>query len=88
MDECHRGSAEDDSLWRAVLEYFESAVQLGMTATPRNEETRNTYQYFGDSVYTYSLKQGIEDGFPCTLSRQTRSDDSRCTGLATSPRSD
>ncbi len=63
VDECHRGSAEDDSLWRAVLEYFESAVQLGMTATPRNEETRNTYQYFGDSVYTYSLKQGIEDGF-------------------------
>ena len=63
VDECHRGSAEDDSLWRAVLEYFEPAVQLGMTATPRNEETRNTYLYFGASVYTYSLKQGIEDGF-------------------------
>ena len=63
VDECHRGSAEDDSLWRAVLEYFEPAVQLGMTATPRNEETRNTYLYFGNPVYTYTLKQGIEDGF-------------------------
>lgn len=63
VDECHRGSAQDDSLWRAVLEYFEPAVQLGMTATPLHEETRNTYQYFGDPVYTYTLKQGIEDGF-------------------------
>lgn len=63
VDECHRGSAEDDSLWRAVLEYFEPAVQLGMTATPLHEETRNTYQYFGDPVYIYTLKQGIEDGF-------------------------
>ncbi len=63
VDECHRGSAKDDSLWRAVLEYFEPAVQLGMTATPYNEETRNTYQYFGNPVYIYTLKQGIEDGF-------------------------
>ena len=63
VDECHRGSAQDDSLWRSVLEYFEPAVQLGMTATPLHEETRNTYQYFGDPVYTYTLKQGIEDGF-------------------------
>ncbi len=63
VDECHRGSAEDDSLWRSVLEYFEPAVQLGMTATPLNEETRNTYLYFGNPVYTYTLKQGIEDGF-------------------------
>ena len=63
MDECHRGSAQDDSLWRSVLEYFEPAVQLGMTATPLHEETRNTYQYFGNPVYTYTLKQGIEDGF-------------------------
>lgn len=63
VDECHRGSAEDDSLWRAVLEYFEPAVQLGMTATPLHEETRNTYQYFGNPVYTYTLRQGIEDGF-------------------------
>ena len=63
VDECHRGSAENDSLWRSVLEYFEPAVQLGMTATPLNEETRNTYLYFGNPVYTYTLKQGIEDGF-------------------------
>ena len=63
VDECHRGSAQDESLWRAVLEYFEPAVQLGMTATPLHEETRNTYQYFGNPVYTYTLKQGIEDGF-------------------------
>lgn len=63
VDECHRGSAEDESLWRSVLEYFEPAVQLGMTATPLHEETRNTYQYFGNPVYTYTLKQGIEDGF-------------------------
>ena len=63
VDECHRGSAQDDSLWRAILEYFEPAVQLGMTATPLHEETRNTYQYFGNPVYTYTLKQGIQDGF-------------------------
>ena len=63
VDECHRGSAQDESLWRSVLEYFEPAVQLGMTATPLHEETRNTYQYFGNPVYTYTLKQGIEDGF-------------------------
>ncbi len=63
VDECHRGSAQDESLWRSVLEYFEPAVQLGMTATPLHKETRNTYQYFGNPVYTYTLKQGIEDGF-------------------------
>ena len=63
VDECHRGSAKEDSQWREVLEYFEPAVQLGMTATPNNEETRNTYQYFGNPVYIYTLKQGIEDGF-------------------------
>lgn len=63
VDECHRGSAQDESVWRVVLEYFEPAVQLGMTATPYNEETRNTYQYFGNPVYIYTLKQGIEDGF-------------------------
>ena len=63
VDECHRGSAQDESLWRSILEYFEPAVQLGMTATPLHEETRNTYQYFGNPVYTYTLKQGIEDGF-------------------------
>ena len=63
VDECHRGSAQADSVWRSVLEYFEPAVQLGMTATPLHEETRNTYLYFGNPVYTYTLKRGIEDGF-------------------------
>jgi type I restriction enzyme R subunit len=63
VDECHRGSARDDSSWREVLEYFEPAFQLGMTATPLREENRDTYQYFGDPIYEYSLRQGIEDGF-------------------------
>jgi type I restriction enzyme R subunit len=63
VDECHRGSARDDSSWREILEYFEPAAQLGMTATPKQEETIDTYRYFGDSLYTYSLRQGIEDGF-------------------------
>lgn len=63
IDECHRGSARDDSQWREVLEHFEPAVQLGMTATPLRDENRDTYEYFGEPVYTYSLKQGIEDGF-------------------------
>ncbi len=63
IDECHRGSSRDDSSWRAVLEYFQPAVQFGLTATPLREETRDTYEYFGNPVYTYSLRQGIEDGF-------------------------
>ncbi len=63
VDECHRGSARHDSSWREILEYFEPAFQLGMTATPLREETRDTYAYFGNPLYTYSLKQGIEDGF-------------------------
>ncbi|WP_244841562.1 EcoAI/FtnUII family type I restriction enzme subunit R [Aeromonas allosaccharophila] len=63
IDECHRGSSRDDSAWRAVLDYFEPAVQFGMTATPLREETRDSYDYFGNPVYTYSLRQGIEDGF-------------------------
>jgi len=63
VDECHRGSAREDSLWREILAYFQSACQLGMTATPLRDETRDTYQYFGNPIYTYSLKQGIEDGF-------------------------
>ena len=63
VDECHRGSAKDDSSWRAILEYFEPAYQLGMTATPLNEETRQTYRYFGNPLYQYSLRQGIDDGF-------------------------
>ena len=63
VDECHRGSAKDESNWREILEYFEPAYQLGMTATPLREDNRDTYRYFGNPVYTYSLKQGIEDGF-------------------------
>jgi type I restriction enzyme, R subunit len=63
IDECHRGSSRDDSSWRAVLDYFASAVQFGMTATPLREESRDSYEYFGNPVYTYSLRQGIEDGF-------------------------
>ena len=63
IDECHRGSSRDESSWRAVLEYFEPAVQFGMTATPLREESRDSYEYFGNPVFTYSLRQGIEDGF-------------------------
>lgn len=63
VDECHRGSARDDSLWREILDYFSPACQLGMTATPLREETRDTYRYFGNPIYTYSLRQGIADGF-------------------------
>lgn len=63
VDECHRGSSRDDSNWRDILEYFEPAYQLGMTATPLREDNRDTYEYFGNPLYTYSLRQGIEDGF-------------------------
>lgn len=63
VDECHRGSAKDDSQWRAILEYFTSATQIGMTATPKAVDGANNLDYFGKPLYTYSLKQGIEDGF-------------------------
>lgn len=63
IDECHRGSSRDESSWRAVLDYFGPAVKFGMTATPLREESRDSYEYFGNPVYTYSLRQGIEDGF-------------------------
>lgn len=63
VDECHRGSARDESNWREILEYFESAFQIGMTATPLREDNRDTYKYFGNPLYTYSLRQGIDDGF-------------------------
>jgi type I restriction enzyme, R subunit len=63
VDECHRGSARDDSSWRVILEYFEPAYQLGMTATPLRNDNRDTYLYFGNPLYEYSLRQGIEDGF-------------------------
>ena len=63
VDECHRGSAKDDSNWREILDYFEPAFQLGMTATPKRDDNIDTYRYFGDPIYTYSLRQGIDDGF-------------------------
>jgi type I restriction enzyme R subunit len=63
VDECHRGSARDESNWREILDYFAPAYQLGMTATPLREDNRDTYLYFGNPLYTYSLKQGIDDGF-------------------------
>ena len=63
VDECHRGSAAEDSAWREVLEYFENATQIGMTATPKETEEVSNIDYFGEPIYTYSLKQGIQDGF-------------------------
>jgi len=63
VDECHRGSAAEDSAWREILDYFSGAIQVGMTATPKETEYVSNITYFGDPVYTYSLKQGIEDGF-------------------------
>ena len=63
VDECHRGSARDDSNWRNILEWFAPAIQLGMTATPLREDNRDTYEYFGAPIYEYSLAQGIADGF-------------------------
>ncbi len=63
IDECHRGSADSDSSWREILEYFEDAVQLGLTATPKETQYVSNIEYFGKPIYTYSLKQGIEDGF-------------------------
>lgn len=63
VDECHRGSAKDDSNWREILEYFNGAIQLGMTATPKETRYQSNINYFGEPIYTYSLKEGIEDGF-------------------------
>ncbi len=63
IDECHRGGANDESNWRNILEYFHTAVQIGLTATPRRDLNVDTYRYFGEPVYQYSLKQGIADGF-------------------------
>ena len=63
IDECHRGSATDDSNWRAVLDYFNTSVKIGLTATPLRDDNKDTYAYFGNPLYIYSLKQGIDDGF-------------------------
>ncbi len=63
IDECHRGGANDESSWRAIMEHFSPAVQLGLTATPKRDVNVDTYDYFGEPVYTYSLKEGINDGY-------------------------
>ena len=63
VDECHRGSARDDSSWRSILDYFAPATKLGLTATPLREDNRDSYLYFGNPIYEYSLRQGIDDGF-------------------------
>jgi type I restriction enzyme R subunit len=63
IDECHRGGANDESNWRAILDYFAPAVQLGLTATPKRKDNVDTYRYFGEPVFSYSLKEGINDGF-------------------------
>jgi len=82
IDECHRGGANDESNWRGILEYFSPAVQLGLTATPKRNDNVDTYKYFGDPVYIYSLKEGINDGFltPFKVKRiKTTLDDYRYT---------
>ena len=63
IDECHRGGAQDESNWRGIMDYFKPAVQLGLTATPKRKDNVDTYKYFGEPVYIYSLKEGINDGF-------------------------
>ena len=63
IDECHRGGANDEGTWRGILDYFSSAVHLGLTATPKRTDNTDTYNYFGEPVYTYSLKEGIQDGY-------------------------
>ncbi|HZK12768.1 MAG TPA: DEAD/DEAH box helicase family protein [Atribacterota bacterium] len=63
IDECHRGGANDEGNWRGILEYFSPAVQLGLTATPKRKDNADTYRYFGEPVYIYSLKEGVNDGF-------------------------
>ena len=63
VDECHRGSAKEESRWRRILEYFSGATQIGMTATPKETKYISNLSYFGDPIYTYSLKEGIDDGF-------------------------
>jgi type I restriction enzyme, R subunit len=83
IDECHRGGAKDESRWRGIMEYFSTAVQIGLTATPKRQFNADTYDYFGEPVYTYSLKEGIKDGFltPFKVKRiQTTMDEYVYTG--------
>lgn len=82
IDECHRGGANDEGNWRGIMEYFSPAVQLGLTATPKRKDNADTYKYFGEPVYIYSLKEGINDGFltPFKVKRiKTTLDDYVCT---------
>lgn len=82
IDECHRGGANDEGNWRGILDYFSPAVQLGLTATPKRKENADTYRYFGEPIYVYSLKEGINDGFltPFKVKRiKTTLDDYRYT---------
>jgi type I restriction enzyme R subunit len=86
VDECHRGSAAEDSAWREVLEYFSSATQIGLTATPKETEYVSNIHYFGKPVYTYSLKEGIRDGFlapSMSISRVIVPNKARRTNTAT-----
>ena len=83
IDECHRGGAKDESRWRGIMDYFSTAVQIGLTATPKRKFNADTYEYFGEPVYTYSLKDGIKDGFltPFKVKRiQTTMDEYVYTG--------
>ena len=83
IDECHRGGANNEGNWRGILDYFDSAVHLGLTATPKRKDNVDTYKYFGEPVYTYSLKEGIKDGFltPFKVKRiQTTMDEYVYTG--------
>ena len=86
IDECHRGSASEDSAWREILEYFSSATQIGLTATPKETEEVSSTDYFGEPVYTYSLKEGIEDGFLAPLQSCACRYRCRLTGLAANQR--
>ena len=81
IDECHRGSAAEDSAWREILEYFSAATQIGLTATPKETKYVSNIHYFGEPVYSYSLKQGISDGFLAPLQGHQGSYRSRCGRL-------
>jgi hypothetical protein len=88
IDECHRGGANDESNWRGILDYFAPAVQLGLTATPKRKDNVDTYRYFGEPVYIYSLKEGINDGFltPFKVKQIQTTMDSTSTRRTTSDR--
>jgi type I restriction enzyme R subunit len=82
VDECHRGSAREESNWREILEYFSPAVQLGMTATPLRDDNKDTYRYFGNPIYNYSLRDGIDARIPRAVPRPPHRAERRCGRLA------